>query len=308
MVYHEGERSVQLRAGASDDAARISSILHDSIPPVAKQFLHEQPVLFVGSSTLEGQMWASVLEGLPGFLQVQDERRLRVNAVPSHGDPLSRQLVVNKDIGLLAIEFSTRRRMRVNGHIIAADAGGFEVSTEEVYSNCPKYIQTREFQGFVQALDSQVKALFHRSSSLDHTQKRWIESADTFFIATRHPDCGTDISHRGGCPGFVRAEGEASLVFPDYPGNNMFNTLGNLDVNPQAGLLFVDFINGHTLQLSGTASVNWNRDDIQRVPGAERIVRFKVEEVLQRCLSLQTKWRFEEYSPYNPAMGRDHPD
>nr|HRD10520.1 pyridoxamine 5'-phosphate oxidase family protein [Mycobacterium sp.] len=85
---------------------------------------------------------------------------------------------------------------------------------------------------------------------------RLIESADTFFLGTTHPEAGNDASHRGGPAGFVRVTDER-LWWPDYPGNNMFNSFGNLAVDPTAALLFVDFRTGDTLQLSGTATVDW---------------------------------------------------
>lgn len=131
-----------------------------------------------------------------------------------------------------------------------------------------------KYNGFAQEKDSDAKLFVQRTNCLNDLQKRWIESADTFFIATQHTNAGADVSHRGGCPGFVQAEGAFRLIFPDYPGNNMFNTLGNLEVNSQAGLLFLDIRNGHMLQLSGAACVNWNHDDIQRFLGSERLVFF----------------------------------
>jgi len=82
----------------------------------------------------------------------------------------------------------------------------------------------------------------------------------------------------------------------------MFNTLGNLQVNPQAGLLFVDFSNGSTLQMTGEAYVDWKHENTWRFPGAERLVRFRVKEVLQQNGALRGRWQFGEYSPFCPAV------
>src|ERR1700675_4690823 len=87
-----------------------------------------------------------------------------------------------------------------------------------------------------------------------------IRSADTFFPRTTNPDRGSDSSLRGGTPGFVRVDGRW-LWWPDYPGNNLFNSFGNLAVDPEAALLFLDFPTGHTVHLSGTAAVEWGADD-----------------------------------------------
>jgi hypothetical protein len=102
-----------------------------------------------------------------------------------------------------------------------------------------------------------------RGTSLAAGDQALIEAADTFLLGTTHPERGNDASHRGGTPGFVRVEG-GELWWPDYPGNNMFNSLGNLAVDPAAALLFADFGSGRTLHLSGTAAVDWTG------PGAAR--------------------------------------
>ena len=86
-----------------------------------------------------------------------------------------------------------------------------------------------------------------------------IRSADTFFLGTVNPERGADVSHRGGPAGFVRLDGTTRLWWPDYHGNNLFNSLGNLAVDPEAALLFFNFRDGQALQLSGTASVGWDR-------------------------------------------------
>jgi predicted pyridoxine 5'-phosphate oxidase superfamily flavin-nucleotide-binding protein len=105
-----------------------------------------------------------------------------------------------------------------------------------------------------------------------------VRGSNTFLLGTTHPDHGNDASHRGGAPGFVRVEDERTLWWPDYPGNNMFNSLGNLAVDPTAALLFVDFATGATLHLSGRAELDRSpiasADDV-----TGRRVRFTVEAV-----------------------------
>lgn len=95
----------------------------------------------------------------------------------------------------------------------------------------------------------------------------------------------TDASHWGGNPGFVQVSGDR-LRWPDYRGNAMFNTLGNLESYPRAGLLFPDFETGATLQLTGRASIDWDSAHAAASPGAERIVEFIIDEVVElRALS-----------------------
>ena len=124
------------------------------------------------------------------------------------------------------------------------------VTAREVYANCPQYIR-RRVPGEEVAAANIVR---QTATALNARQRATIEATETFFIATAHPDRGADASHRGGPAGFVKAE-SVQITWPDYPGNNMFNTLGNLLVAPRCGVIFVDFDRGSTLQLSGDAIV-----------------------------------------------------
>ena len=135
--------------------------------------------------------------------------------------------------------------MRINGSVTRR-GDALVVATAEVYSNCPQYIHPRAFDGRV------TDDLAH--SLLTSEQRAWIANADTFFLATSHPTRGSDASHRGGPPGFVSVDSPTRLSWPDYPGNNMFNSLGNLAVNPRCGLLFVDFEHHRALQRGIMAS------------------------------------------------------
>ncbi len=113
-----------------------------------------------------------------------------------------------------------------------------------------------------------------------------IETADTFFLGTTHATAGNDASHRGGAPGFVRVADEGQLWWPDYPGNNMFNSFGNLAADPTAALLFLDFRAGVILQLSGTATVCW--DDVS-AGGDDAPTGRRVEFVARRVVGTTRK-------------------
>jgi predicted pyridoxine 5'-phosphate oxidase superfamily flavin-nucleotide-binding protein len=132
-------------------------------------------------------------------------------------------------------------------------------------------------------------------------QRRLILNADTFFIASAYPEGGADASHRGGNPGFVWFLNGNTLEFPDYSGNTMFNTLGNIAVNPSAGLLFLDFEGGGTLQLTGEARIVWDVGRAAGFAGAERVVEFRVQEAVEIQSSIPLRWQFQGYSPFNPA-------
>lgn len=187
--------------------------------------------------------------------------------------------------------------MKAKGKVISMTGDGFEVRTERVYALCPKYIQARTWE--LGRRDRPARDT-ERAPTLTGEQGEWISRADTFFVASFHPETAADASHRGGMPGFVRVVDGGTLVWPDYPGNRMFNTLGNLTANPKAGLLFVDFESGDTLQLTGETRLEWDKEEAARFAGAERTVEFRVGEVLATPGASPLKWRLQGYSPFNP--------
>lgn len=264
-AYHEGERAVQRRAGVVAQADRNARVVVTEIPDLARDFLAEQPFVVVGSADDGERVWCSVLSGPPGFLRAPDEHTVEIDATPAPDDPLA--LVPDgAEVGLLAIQPPTRRRMRVNGPMWRTPTGTLAVRADEVISNCPRFITRREVGVLAPAVSSS------RSTRLTPTQREWLTGTDTFFVATAAPGGGVDASHRGGEPGFVRVDGADRLVWPDYSGNAMFLTLGNLELNPAAGVLVVDWESGSTLQLTGRAVVEWRGAD-------DRSIVFDVEEV-----------------------------
>ena len=140
-----------------------------------------------------------------------------------------------------------------------------------------------------------------RASEFSPADRDQILRADTFFIATEHPDAGADASHKGGNPGFVKVLDDRRIAFPDYNGNHMFNTLGNLAINPNAGLLFIDFDSGRTLQLTGRASIDWNPERAREFAGAKRVVDFEVAEIVTNESGFPLMVKFRQYSRFNPA-------
>jgi predicted pyridoxine 5'-phosphate oxidase superfamily flavin-nucleotide-binding protein len=142
--------------------------------------------------------------------------------------------------------------------------------------------------------------------------RRLVTKADTFFIASAHPQAGAhsddashgvDASHRGGRPGFVRLNADGTLTVPDFSGNRFFNTLGNLALNPRAGLLFVDFERGDVLHLAVRGEIVWDGPQVEAFPGAERLLRLKVLRGLYRPAALSLRWSAAQLSPHLAGTG-----
>jgi predicted pyridoxine 5'-phosphate oxidase superfamily flavin-nucleotide-binding protein len=229
MPFHSGELEAQRRAGVDDLARRVGRIIQPAITAAAADFLAAQAMIITATTNRSGAVHASALIGPRGFAHAINDSTIEIGATGGHRDLVLRDLAESDKLGLLAIDFANRRRLRANGRASVA-GNSIVMSTAEVYGNCPQYL----------------------------------ESAERFFIATVNPDGEADVSHRGGPAGFVHVDGDR-IWWPDFPGNNMFNTLGNLLVNPRCGLLFAD------RQIEGRATVVWE---------GERRVEVVVERVL----------------------------
>lgn len=298
FTYHPGALAVQARAGVAEAARRVGRGIREEIPPAFAAFLAEQPLAILASTGDDGQVWASALVAPPGFLRALDTRTLLVATRPAPGDPLAANLTDDAALGLLAIDLATRRRVRINGTLRGWTEDGFVLATDEVFGNCQQYIQRRNIAAISPDMPSDAP---QRTTTLTPDQRSLLATADTFFIASAHATGGADASHRGGSPGFVRVPDERTILFPDYAGNTMFQTLGNLAANPRCGLLFIDFARGATLQLSGTAEILWDPARIAEFAGAERAVEVRLTEVLERPGALPLRWHLHGYSPFNPA-------
>jgi predicted pyridoxine 5'-phosphate oxidase superfamily flavin-nucleotide-binding protein len=256
--FHEGEIEVQQRAGVRAQARQLVRMLDPvELSGGIVRFLTEHTFIAVTARGEDGTLWTSPVAGPAGFLQVTGPRDLHVATAPAPGDPLY-GLPAGQQVGLVAIEFATRRRFRINGYLAVSADSRLSVEVEQAYGNCPQYIQQRVLPPagpspeLPPGTDADWRGVRDRLGVEDLAQ---IRTADTFFLGTTHPARGADASHRGGPAGFVRVEDDRTLWWPDYPGNNMFNSLGNVAIDPTAAVLFVDFATGRTLHLSGRAGL-----------------------------------------------------
>ena len=303
--WHAGEKLLQQRVGASERMEAMGQkVIRDYMPDQHREFYHQLPFMVVGAVAPGGRPWATLLEGPEGFASSADSRSLALDVGLDPQDPATPGLQAGDAIGMLGIELHTRRRNRINGLITHVAAGHLLVAVEHAFGNCPQYIQKRGWSRVPVGLRGEPSR--HDLPALDERSAQIIRMADTFFVASyvQHADRqrSVDVSHRGGRPGFIKVEGDL-LTIPDYAGNLHFNTLGNLQVNPQAGLLFVDFATGDVLQLSGRTELILESPLIAAFEGAERLWTFTVQQVVLRPAAVSLRWGFQEFAPTSLMTG-----
>ncbi len=303
--YHEGELQVQERVGVLHEGAQNARVIQDSIIKGALRFIGQLPMAVFGSLDQEKNVWASVLLGKPGFLQAEDEHLVNVNLTTiGHNphDPFWKNIQENPEVGMLAIELASRRRLRINGTITRESDTLVQLQVKESYPNCPKYIQRRHVSTPLHNADK-ASSLSAQGEVLGSEQRAIITKADTFFVASVHPERGVDASHRGGNPGFVKILDDRTLRIPDYLGNSMFNTLGNFTANPRAGLVFLDFESHRTLQLTGRPEILYDVDGTsEETGGTNRHWELHIERWIETSHTSPSDWSLLDYSPHNPPV------
>lgn len=290
--FHRGEQQVQARVGVRSIETWARRVIRPSMPDEHRDFFRSLPFLVAAARDGEGRPWATLLVGHEGFSESPKPDRLEITTRLAEGDALTGALIPGAQLGLLGVELSTRRRNRVNGRIRSRDGDRHVFAVDQSFGNCPQYIRERAWRW----TGITAPPAPRRSAELRDLQRRRILDADTFFIASGYrgpgesPSYGMDASHRGGPRGFVEVRGSTQLRFPDYSGNDHFNTIGNLSVDPRVGLLFVDFATGGMLQVSGRATIDWDSPEIATVPGARRLITVDIDAVVDLPAALPLRW------------------
>jgi predicted pyridoxine 5'-phosphate oxidase superfamily flavin-nucleotide-binding protein len=305
--FHSGELEVQTRAGVRDFAAQSGRLsVRRYMPEQHRKFYEEQPFIVLGGLDEDGQPWATLRTGEPGFVSTPDAQTLRIAARALPGDPLDGAWKPGSWLGALGLQPATRRRNRVNGVVTALDSDSMTVQVSQSFGNCPRYIQSRTPTAIAREVTQFPRPRI--SATLTAADRVLVERSDTLFIASRSSGegeqaaQGVDVSHRGGMPGFVHIDDERTFTLPDYNGNRFFNTLGNLAQDPRAGVMFIDYENGDLLHVTARVEVIWEGPEVEAIPRAERLVRFHVEEVRRRLGVVPFQWSDVQYSPqFKPA-------
>jgi uncharacterized protein len=305
-TFHAGEIAAQERAGVAESCGRRG--IRDHMPDQHREFYAQLPFMVIGGTDADGQPWSTLRVSEPGFVSSPDNRTLRIAGGTLPGDPLAGTWRNGAMAGGLGIQLETRRRNRINGVVTAGDGDALTLTVSQSFGNCAKYIQSRT-PTYVKhdgaALEQQ------RDSHLSAADRALLARADTFFIASANiaDDAGlargVDVSHRGGPPGFVRVDDARTVTTPDFIGNQFFNTIGNLLVEPRAGLLFLDFESGDLLYVAADAEIVWDGAALDAFESAQRLVRFHVREVRRSKGVLPFRWSAVQYAPqFGPQSAR----
>ena len=306
MPYHAGEIDVQTRLGVHERSAKMGRMMiRDHLIPQHREFYAHLNFLIIGAADDQGRVWASALGGAAGFLTTPDDRTLSVLTKPVEGDPLAEAIKTGADIGVLGLMPEYRRRNRMTGCIGEVRPYGFDINVLQSFGNCPQYIQARLIAptGY-RATPPEVEI----SDRFDANAVEQINQADALFIASAFRDSeaatqGADASHRGGKPGFVKVLNDNSFVFPDFRGNNIYNTIGNIIKNPRTGFLFIDFQTGDLLTMTGEANVIWDGPDVDAFEGAQRLIQFEATEIRRIKGGFASGATFLEYAPQLARTG-----
>ena len=286
--FHEHELKIQTTQNVSEVADKQGRRSIRSVMPKQHQiFFSQLPFVIVSMVDKQGFPWAMPIFGDCGFIHCPDELTIKINVSPFIFDALAIDFVEGKKIGLLGIELSKRRRNRMNGIIKNINDDGFDIKVEQSFGNCPQYIHKRELTCL-----PDTKSLYNKqaiknvniNTAMDLQYQHLIEKADTFFIASRtaafnhHSYTGIDVSHRGGKAGFITIQDNV-LSFPDFSGNNFFNTMGNIESDGRVGLFVPDFITGNGVYIIGKSQIN-SKNASLFYEGAKHIVDVKIEKIV----------------------------
>ena len=147
-----------------------------------------------------------------------------------------------------------------------------------------------------------------KRGTISDRDAQFIESRDHFFLATADEGGNLDCSYKGGEPGFIRVLDETTLAFPNYDGNGIFMSTGNILTHAKVGMLFIDWENQWRMRVNGTASIDFADPLMPEFPGATFVVRVRAEEVFPNCPRYIHKMQLVERSVFVPTAACEPPE
>ena len=301
-IFHEGQLAVQKLTGEGEIAKARIPMISDALHPRSIPFLEHQVLAFVGSEDDNGAIWLSLIVGERGFIHIPSIQEIKFDLskiTSSREDIFFENIKTKPTVGMLFHEAERRARYRAWG--MAKNEGDqLSFKIRMGYPSCPKHIQRERI--VLPANSTIASAKFVKGTILSELHKDWIINAHTFFIATQTKKGDIESSHRGGTPGFIEILENGHLRVPDYLGNSMFSTLGNIYENPKAALLFIDYKKGQTLQLSGLAKLEFDQNsekDFHKSGETGRFWTFETKQWIRTIDHHKVHNEFIDFSPYN---------
>ncbi|KAJ7782497.1 hypothetical protein DFH07DRAFT_324143 [Mycena maculata] len=331
--WHRGEQVIRQKLFGDDyTISNLYMAISGDLPEEHAQF-HSRNLPFLPVTTLddEGRPWGSILAGQtgePGFIQAPRYNMLSVDAFLWQGEPLvenSRLFEPGQKmlVAGIGIEFPTRRRNKFAGWISRLEELEYnrmklDLNVNEAIGNCPKYITVRDLIPHPHTAPQIEYQESHLSlgARLPDAVISFIASADTVFLGTTYNAFARDsmffpshvgMNQRGGRPGFIRvvpSDGR-TLVLPDYSGNRIMTSLGNVEATPFASLTFVDFVSGDILYLTGDAQNLVGPDALKLMPFQKTLTTIYTTGFTLVRDALPVRQRVNtssESSPYSPPI------
>ncbi|KAJ6128801.1 hypothetical protein N7471_010018 [Penicillium samsonianum] len=313
VSWHEGEERLHhlLRVPHGDNptAPYLSSR--------AAYLVEQSPLLALGTLDSQGRPWSTIWGGTAGFATPVAESLIGLQTqVDSKYDPVVQALLtgnqtdadIGKMVSGLAVDLENRRRVKLYGRMVTGslsdgDAGQAQmvVHIEESLGNCPKYMNKKH----IVPAQPDYK-LISDSPQLNPTAVELLSRADTMFVSSSHGASTMDTNTRGGPPGFMRVESNnasgAVLVYPEYSGNRLYQTLGNLETTPLAGFVVPDFDSGNVLYFTGSTEILAGKDAAAVLPRSNLAVRVTIAAAIFVENGLGFRGEAGEPSPYNPSV------
>lgn len=328
MPWHKGEEKMHKLTRTENQENPSSPYLI----PGAAQMLQRAPLLALGTVDKDGRPWATVWGGDIPLAQPVAQSIIGIRTmVDSKTDPVVDLLYGGKDdgevvkeqgagrmISALTIDLEKRKRVKLYGRMVAGalarigpeseqesacSAGQVQlvVKIEQSLYNCPKYLNCKRIYPVLPE-----PTLISDSRTLPKQALELIAKADTLFISSCDRDKDMDMNIRGGPPGFVRVQSNADpgsvLVWPEYSGNNLYQTLGNLQASPKAGLVFPDFNTGDVLYVTGDTEVLIGKEAGAVIPRSNLAVKLSLTGARFVEKGLLFRGENLERSPYNPSV------
>ena len=250
-LYHEGEKYIQSLMDVGDKAESLSAMIQNEIPSDASDFLKSLRFGVIALSIDNQEVYTTLVYSDSCFITEERKDKIRISLKYHDYIPEEFFEVEDVNIGFIGLDFEKAMRVRING-FAKVERKNISLRVQEIYANCPRYIHKRVLQPKLKDLG---ESSIVRDTKMSAECMEVIKKADTFFLASSHTVKGVDVSHKGGKAGFVTPLSSSRLIFEDVPGNNMFNSLGNIHTNPFVSLLFTDFEKGDSYHLQGKAEI-----------------------------------------------------